>query len=73
MKKNAVMLSLLLHSCLSSSAMGSLAVVCTSELLNLVGEEVAECVSKQEKIMSDAREVFSGEMYRQVNNKLGLS
>ena len=43
-----------------------LEVKCSSELLQLVGEEVTECVAKQQMIAREVGEVFSGEIYRQV-------
>ena len=45
---------------------GKLDVKCSSELLQLVGEEVTECVAKQQMIGREVGEVFSGEIYRQV-------
>ena len=39
---------------------------CSSALLQLVGEEVTECVAKQQMIAREVGEVFSGEIYRQV-------
>ena len=45
---------------------GKLEVKCSSELLSMVGEEVTECVARQQKIARDVREVFTGEVYRQV-------
>ena len=43
-----------------------LKVKCRSDLLQLVGEEVTECVNKQQEVAKEAEKVFRGKIYRQV-------
>ena len=43
-----------------------LEVKCRSDLLQLVGEEVTECVNKQQEVAKEAEKVFRGKIYRQV-------
>ena len=38
---------------------------CTADLLELVGEEVMECVRRQQEVGGEAGEVFSGAVYRE--------
>ena len=40
-------------------------VECTADLLELVGEEVMECVRRQQEVGGEAGEVFSGAVYRE--------
>ena len=60
------MILLLLPCSFTCSVGGKVEVKCSSELLQLVGEEVTECVAKQQMIAREVGEVFSGEIYRQV-------
>lgn len=59
------MLTLLLSWTLTSIVAGKLEVKCTTDLLQLVGEEVTECVARQQEIVREVEKVFSGEVYRQ--------
>ena len=67
MMKGIELMTLLLLPCSFICIIGGkLEVKCSSELLQLVGEEVTECVAKQQMIAREVGEVFSGEIYRQV-------
>ena len=61
------LLILLLLCTFTSIVGGKPEVQCTSELLQLVGEEVTECVARQQQIAREVGEVFSGEVYRQAS------